>query len=216
MTARSRFLRWAAVIGVPLSQLGHVVAYVAHYGSHGILLQEEGVHAYFPEVVRFSAGTIGLLMLAALVVVGLGRLLLGRGLGMTQSGGQRMTELLMVSAAVQLDTYLVQEILEALASHQTLTFGLLLSILGWGLAGQLPVALVAALALSWLSVRLDSATAGLRSLWQLCVTLRVLARAAAIAVQLPMAPTVPHTGNGTALRHVLIRRGPPAGALAPG
>jgi hypothetical protein len=207
MSARTRHLCWAAAAGVPLSQLGHGVAYLAHYGSHGVLLQEEGVHTYFPEIFRFSGGVVALALLAGLMAVGLGRLLLGRGLGLQAVGGERPVELLIACAAVQLDTYLAQEVLEALAGHQALTFDLLLSIMAWGLAGQLPVAAAAAVALSWLSIRLEAAARGLRSLWQHCVTCTTLTPAAAIAVR----PALPESVRPPA--HVaagaLSERGPP-------
>jgi hypothetical protein len=207
MAARTRYLCWAAAAGVPLSQLGHVVAYVAHYGSHGVLLQEEGVHAYFPEVFRFAAGVMGLVLLTALMVLALSRLLVGRSLGRRELNGMHPLELLVATAAVQLDTYVVQEMLEAIAGHQALTFDLLLSVLVWGLAGQLPVAAAAALALSWLSIRLEAAASGLRSLWVACVTYGVVTPVVAPAVR----PALPGSGlrrSQTAPRAPAVR-GPP-------
>jgi hypothetical protein len=195
------------VLGIPLSEVGHTLAYLAHYGREGLFLQSEGVHAYFPGALQLSATVLGLGLLTALLVLGLGRLVLGKGAGLRRAGAQPVLDLLVVAAAVQLQTYLIQEVLEVLAAHRELSFGLLFSIVGWGLAGQLPVAALAALALSWLSIRMEAAAAGLRCLWQDCLRLRPPAPVVVINVR-PVCVSVVNTLARVA-RQALVKRGPP-------
>lgn len=194
-------------MGIPLSELGHTVAYVAQYGRQGLLLESQGVHAYFPQVLQFSASGVGLVLLAALLVMGLGRLAAGRGAGLRRTGGQAVLDLLVVMAAVQLQIYLLQEILEVLATHQPLTFSLLFSILGWGLAGQLPVAIPAALALSWLSIRTEAAVEQLRSLWASCRSVRPPAPVVVVHVHPVYVPGI--VSLASVARQALLKRGPP-------
>ena len=103
-----RHLLAAALLGLPLAEVGHTIAFVARYGAAGLELQTVGVHGYFPTALRLSAAGVGLTLLGAVCLLGLGRLLLGRGLGLTRTGGQPFVSLLLVAAVVQLDVYLVQ------------------------------------------------------------------------------------------------------------
>jgi hypothetical protein len=203
----SRYLLWAAALGIPLSEIGHTLAYLARYGREGLLLQSQGGHAYFPGVLQLSATALGLVLLAGLLVMALGRLVFGKGAGLRRSAAQPVLDLLVVAAAVQLQTYLIQEVVEVLAAHQELSFRLLFSILGWGLAGQLPVALLAALALSWLSIRMEAAVAGLRSLWQDCLRVRPPAPVVAVSVHPVCVPGPARLA--CVARQALIKRGPP-------
>jgi hypothetical protein len=205
--ARSRYLLLSALLGIPLSELGHTLAYLARYGRRGLLFQTEGVHAYFPSVLQLSAGLVGLGLVVSLLLVGLGRLVLGKGVGRRQAGGQSFLDLFIVGAAVQIQIYLIQEVLEVLAAHQVLSFGLLFSIAGWGLAGQLPVAMLAALALSRLSIRMEAAVESLRSLCQGCLHVRPPAPVVAIHVHPIYVAGV--FALACVARQALIKRGPP-------
>lgn len=208
MATRSRHLLWPAALGIPLSEVGHTVAYLAQYGRRGLLLQSEGVHAYFPSVLQFAATALGLMLLGSVLVMGLGRLVLGRGAGLRRVGRQAaVLDLLIVATVVQLQIYLVQEVLEILAAHQVLTFGQLFSILGWGLAGQLPVATLAALALSWLSIRMEAAVESLRSLWQ--ESLRDRPPEPVVAVHVHAVCVLGVFALACAARQALVKRGPP-------
>lgn len=204
--APRRYLFGAAGLAIPLSQVGHSLAYLMRYGPAGFRLETEGVHAYFPAMLRSSGLALGLFLLAALLVIGGGRLLLGRGLGLSLHR-HRIVDLLVVGAVVQLDLYLVQESLEALAAHEVYSFTLLGTIIGWGLVGQLPVAALAALALGWLSARLEVSLQGLRTAWALA--LRPLSPVPAVPVRIlpPVTSAVPlalRVGHGG-----IAKRGPP-------
>ena len=165
-TARTRYLLCAAALAVPLSEGGHILAYLARYGGQGLRIQSEGTHAYLPGLLQLTGGVVGLLLLAVLVVLGLGRIAFSRGAGLARSRTVPLGDLLVTTAIVQFDVYLAQEIAEVLASHQALTFSLLFTITACGLAGQLPVAVLGALALTWISGRLETAVARLRTLWE--------------------------------------------------
>jgi hypothetical protein len=156
-------------LGFPLSQVGHLIAYLARYGRSGLVLEATGVHAYFPELLRSAACLLGIAILATLLLLAGSRLAIGRWLGGQLSAGEPLGPLVLVAAVVQMDLYTAQETVETLVSAQSYTFGTLALILGWGLVGQLPVALAGAVAVRWLSLRLDVLTDELRNLWQECV-----------------------------------------------
>jgi hypothetical protein len=166
-----RHVAAAALLALPLSEVGHTLTFVARYGAPGLELQTVGVHGYFPTALRLSVAGVGVALLAAVCLLGLGRLLLGRGLGLTPTGGQPFLSLLLVAAVVQIDVYVVQETVETLLSGEPYTFATLGSILAWGLAGQVPVAAAGALGLRWLSVRLEAALDGIRGAFQLSIRL---------------------------------------------
>jgi hypothetical protein len=150
---------------------------------------------------------LGAATLAVLLVLSLGRLALGGALGRARHLTVPVKRLLPALLALQLAVYLTQETSEALASGQLVSVPWLISTLAWGVAGQAPVALLAALALSWLSARLDRAITAIRR--------------AAHTVQ-PVAPAPvdqPATGQSPnpapylwllqACHRALIKRGPP-------
>lgn len=202
----------AAALGVPLSEAGHLLAYFARFGEQGVALQTQGVHSYLPGLLQLCGGGVGLLLLGALLVLGLGRLLGGKGGTVERSVSQPARDLLLVMAVVQLDIYIVQEMLETLAAHQVVTFGLIFSIIGWGLAGQLPVAIVAALGLSWLSIRLHVAVERLRSLWIMCLRGRLPSTSLVIGLVPSWTSDVTVWACGAG--RTLVKRGPPPRPLS--
>lgn len=207
---RSR-LAWhglAAAVAVPLAEAGHVLAYTARYGSRGLPMQSTGVHTYFPELLRFSVGAVAMTLLLGLLVVGLGRLLLGRGLGLRQAGGQGIGSLFLVAGAVQLNCYLVQETVETLVAREPYAFSTLLSILSWGMLGQLPLAALLACALGWLSVRLEAVAARIWRGVERSAT--SIPGPAPLVVSMPRRPQ-PHAAHVLSMvaRQALLKRGPP-------
>lgn len=114
--------------------------------------------------------------------------------------------LLIAATVVQMQVYVIQETAEALAGGLHLDAAWLLSMLGWGLAGQLPVACLAALCLPWLSIRFDLAMAGLRSLWQPSQT---HLRHVAVVVTSCDQVAGPVAWMAQAAPVVLVKRGPP-------
>jgi hypothetical protein len=146
---RARRLWVVALCAVPLSQLGHAISMELRapgFPAAGLR------HAYLAATLEGSLALLGGGLLAALVAVATARRLAGRPL--RGRGGWPLAWLVLALAAAQLEIYFMQELLEGSSSYDAARYGL---------AGQLPVALVAALALRWLSTRLGPALQTLRA-----------------------------------------------------
>ena len=199
---------WCAVlISSVLAELGHQLGFVERFGTSGLALEGVGVHQYFPILMSVAGAGLGGAILAVLLILSLGRLALGGALGRTPHLTVPVRRLLPILLALQLAVYLTQETFEALASGQLVGMPWLISTLTWSLAAQAPVALLAALALSWLSARLDRAIAAIR-------------RAAQAARGYPAAPVdQPAASHGPKrslqlslardCHRALVKRGPP-------
>ncbi len=148
-----------AAFGVILSQLGHLVVYQLQYGSSAQTVQSTGAHAYFPTLVKTGAGLASAALLASLLVVGASRILAGGPIARPASGPS-FGRLLAVLFTVQMASFGIQETLESLAAHAAVASAPHVLLLG-GL-GQLPVAILGALALKWLLVRFESAVTAIR------------------------------------------------------
>lgn len=189
------------LFGVLLSQLGHLLIYQLQFGPGAHAIQSSGAHSYFPVFAKTSLGLIAGALLASLLVIGAARIA-GGGRGRRSTvGGPSYVSLLGALFTVQLVFFALQETAEAMAAGTALATAPQLLLIGS--VGQLPVAVLAALALKWLLVRFDSAAAELR------VALR--------SVQMPAAPSeaaiVLFTHIDLVLRSVagasLAKRGPP-------
>lgn len=203
--SRTRILAASAALALPLSELGHVAAFAIRCRMCGAALGGTGIHAYLPNLLLMSGSLVAATLLAALLIVGAGRLLLGRRAGLRPSGGVALRDLLLVMAAVQMDTYLLQETVETMASGQAVTLSLTASTLLWGAAGQLPLALLGALAIRWLSMRLRATFASLRDSWRsLAVRPPTPAAAPIVAAPEPIGFAL-----AQAARAALVKRGPP-------
>jgi hypothetical protein len=134
------------LLAVPFAELGHLVAY-------GVRIPSAGPHLYFPTLLQLAGGALGAALLASLAVLALARLLAG---ATARSRPWSFPLLFAGLLAVQFLVFLVQEALEA-RSLPTL------STVSVGLLAQQPIALVAALALRWLSARLGPAAQALAS-----------------------------------------------------
>jgi hypothetical protein len=145
----SRQLKRVLLLGalaVPFAELGHLVAYGARVPSGG-------PHIYFPTVLQLAGGALGAALLASLAVLALARLLTG----VTARSRPWSFPLLFAGLlAAQLVVFLVQEALEARSLPR-------LSTVSLGLLAQQPIALLAAVALRWLSARLGPAAQALSS-----------------------------------------------------
>jgi hypothetical protein len=158
----TRSLKMGAALvgfGALLSQLGHLVVYQLQYGSAAPSLQSTGAHAYFPTLVKTSFGLVAAAVLASLLVIGAARLAAG-GRVRAVAGAPSYVSLLGALFTIQLVIFGLQETVEALAAGATVATAPHLLLMGS--AGQLPVALLAALALKWLLVRFESAITELR------------------------------------------------------
>ncbi|HKC18662.1 MAG TPA: hypothetical protein VKE27_03430 [Candidatus Dormibacteraeota bacterium] len=150
--SRRRLTAFGLALGFIGSQAGHLVAYQIRYGAAAERIQVVGAHAYFPAIVKFGLGLLAAFVLLGLVAVGLARLLAGRRLeGASAPSLLRMTAMLF---CFQLTCFVVQESAEMASGAPALSAPVLLL---WGTMGQLPVAVLAALVLRWLAVRVAPA-----------------------------------------------------------
>lgn len=158
---RRRYDILAACMAVPLSQLGHLLVYLVRYGLAGSFHESHGAHAYFPSIAKASAGLVGLLVLLAVALVALARLAGARRVtGHRRASAAALPELVAVLLPLQLAIFIAQETIELLAAGRLTGVGDVPLL--WGLAGQLPVALLAALFLRWASIAVERAIDRLR------------------------------------------------------
>lgn len=155
--------RIVAVVGLGAvgSQAGHLLVYQLQYGSAALAVQSRGVHAYFPVLAKTSLGLTGGILLGALLLIGVARLLTVRP-GAKVASGPSYINLLAALFTVQLTCFVIQESVESLVASAAVASVPNLILLGS--LGQLPIAAVAALALKWLSVRVESALISLRQI----------------------------------------------------
>jgi hypothetical protein len=151
---------WPAVLGLAVlgSQAGHLLAYQLRFGSAAQQVQSSGAHAYFPLLVKTSLGVVAVALLAGLFVIGLARVLAGRQA--TQTGRPSYLSLLAVMFTVQLACFVGQEVGEALLAGSAVDSAPHLIL--WGTLGQLPVAVLGAIAIGWIARRYESAVNDLR------------------------------------------------------
>lgn len=207
-----RFAGCAALLSVVLAEFGHQLSFLERFGGRGFRLEAAGVHSYFPTLMTVAGALVGAGALGALLVLSLGRLAMGGALGRTRRPGIPMWRLLIVMLALQLAVYLVQESCEALAAGRLLTAPWLFGALAWGAAGQAPIAVLAALALSWLSVRLDRAIAAIRGV---IASLRSLSPAPVDRFGAALVPSrAPYLSLASICGTALVKRGPPGELLA--
>ncbi len=169
---RRRVALAAVALALIASQAGHLLAYQLRFGAAAQSIQTTGAHAYFPLVAKTALGAAAAALLGGLLLVGLARAVTGRRV--RSDSEPSYVSLLAVLFSLQLATFAAQEITEALVAGTSI--GSAADLLLWGTLGQLPVAVIAAGALRWLSARIDSAVGLLRD---------------AVRVGLPMQPTPP-------------------------
>jgi hypothetical protein len=138
-------------------QLGHLVASELRRGPRALGAAGTGAHAYVPTLATVVFGVAGGLALAALLILAAARAGSAWAGGRPPPGPRRSSVLDLAAAlfVLQLAIFLGQETIEAAATGSPLRDAG--DLLLWGCLGQLPVALVAALALSWLFARLEEA-----------------------------------------------------------
>lgn len=146
-------------LGLLGSQAGHLLAYQVRFGAAAQQLQSAGAHAYFPGVARTALGLLAAIVLAGLLVVGLARAIGGHRL-VRAGSAPSLLRLVAALFTIQLAVFVAQETAEAAASG--VQGGSIPVLLLWGSLGQLPVALVGAVALRWLLMRFDAAVQEIR------------------------------------------------------
>lgn len=190
-----------AGVGILGSQAGHLLTFQLVFGSVAQHLQSSGSHAYFPILAKTALGAIAAALLVGMFVIGLARVVSGRS--RVAAGSQKsFVELVAILFTIQLACFIAQEVAEALIAGTSASAPYLLV---GGTLGQLPVAAVAAIGLSWLWTRFESAVEDLRAVLPAVRTPRI---PALVTVQARPAP------NG-ALHLIqlaggpLSKRGPP-------
>jgi hypothetical protein len=145
-----------AIVVLAASQVGHLLTTELRQGPRALSLAGTGVHSYLPALLTVALGAGGAAVLAALMVVAAARAVRTGARGAIVRPVHR--SLLDVTAALfaaQLATYLVQETVEAAAGGVGLPSPG--DLLLWGCAGQLAVAVPAALVLRWLTASVEAA-----------------------------------------------------------
>jgi hypothetical protein len=145
--------------GVLLSQLGHLLVFQLLFGSSAQTVQSTGAHAYFPALAKTSAGLAAAAFLAILLVIGASNIL-ARGPIVKPASSPSFVRLLALLFTVQMASFGIQETLESLAANMAVASAPQILLLG--AVGQLPVAILGALALKWLLVRFESAVTAIR------------------------------------------------------
>jgi hypothetical protein len=193
----------ALALGLLGAQAGHLLAYQLRFGAAAQQIQSTGAHAYFPVVAKTALGAISAGLIGALLLVGLARLLSGRRVRSLSEPS--FISLLAVLFSLQLATFALQEMAEALVAGTS--FGSAADLLLWGTLGQLPVAIIAASALRWLSTRVESAVVLIRDVVR--AVLSIASAPAPVAVRVYAAPDLALLVSRVA-GSPMAKRGPPS------
>jgi len=145
--------------GAVLSQLGHLLVYQLQFGTTAQLVQSTRAHSYFPTLVKTSLGLGAAAVLGSLLLVCAARFITGAR-DRAIAGGPSYMRLLGALFTIQLVLFMLQETAESMAAGAAVATAPHLLLIGS--VGQLPVALLGALALKWLLVRFESAVAEIR------------------------------------------------------
>jgi hypothetical protein len=147
------------VLSLAASQGGHLLVYQARFGARAAAAQSTGAHAYFPSLAAGLAGAAGLALIIALLLIGAAGLLAGRRYAV-RVVRPSVIDLLAVMFTLQLAVFVAQETLESVQGGRPLAPATLI----WGVAGQMPMALLAVFALSLVSARFEAAVTALAAL----------------------------------------------------
>jgi hypothetical protein len=186
-------------LGIAGSQAGHMLVYALVYGPAAGQVQSAGAHGYFPALVKTGFGLTAVFALLALAAVGLARVMAGRRV--QAAPAPSLGRLVAMLFCLQLTLFVVQESIEMAAGAPASSPPALLL---WGSLGQLPVAVLAALALRWIAVRVAPAIASL--LQPMSGAIRLTTYCVAVPAR-PLA--VEAASPLETLSLTLTRRGPP-------
>ena len=194
-----------AGFGAIASQAGHLLIYQLQYGAAAASVQSQAAHAYFPTLAKTALGVATAGLVAALLIVGAARLASGRPVRPGTSPA--LMPLLSLLFTVQVVVFIAQETIEAVVAGVP-PHGVI-SLLLLGSVGQLPVALVAALAIKWLAARVEQAVFSLNLElsrgWTISPTGVISPVRARPAVQTALAEASPAS---------FVKRGPPRHLLS--
>jgi hypothetical protein len=155
-------------LGLLGSQAGHLLAYQIKFGAAAQQIQSSGAHSYFPLVAKTALGAAAAALIGALLLVGLARILSGRRIRSTTKPSY--VSLFAFLFSIQLAAFAAQEIAEAVIAGSSM--GTAPDLMLWGTLGQLPVAAIGALALRWLSARVETAVGQIRDVVGATITVR--------------------------------------------
>ena len=145
--------------GVVLSQLGHLLVYQLQFGANAPAMQSTGPHTYFPTLVKTSLGLDAAAVLASLLLICVARSVSGARQRVI-AGGPSYLRLLGALFTIQLVFFALQETVESVAAGTAVAAAPHLLLMGS--IGQLPAAILGALALKWLLVRFEAAVTKIR------------------------------------------------------
>jgi hypothetical protein len=133
-------------------QVGHLLVAELRGGSAAVY----GAHAYVPALTTAVLGAAGAAVMAGLLAIAAAHVALAARSGaVSRPRRGPFLDLFAALFALQLALFLVQETVEAAAFGAALPDVAMLLL--WGCLGQLPAALLGALALTWLSGRVEAA-----------------------------------------------------------
>ncbi|MDQ6918689.1 MAG: hypothetical protein M3Z98_04940 [Candidatus Dormibacteraeota bacterium] len=191
----------AILMALPMSQLGHLLAYWLQFGPAAAARQSTGAHAYFPVLLQAGGATLGAALLGLLLLLAVARFMVGLRNDRVPEGGWPVGPLLLTLLGAQLAIFAGQELVEA--SLSALPAAPAGHLLVWGVAGQLPLAILGAFGLSWISARVRRAVRRLRR-----SRMPGLAPRGALLPELPWAPAI-FTSFLPAFAAGFVNRGPP-------
>jgi hypothetical protein len=205
------------ILALATSQVGHLLASELKQGPGALAVDSSGVHRYVPTVTTLALAVAGIVVLAAVLVVAAARYLRawqgapGLPVGRRLRRGRWPAALDAAAAmfALQLALYVGQERIELAVAGQPSPN--VATLLLWGALGQLPLALVAGFALSWLQTRFEVACA------EIAAAPALLPPALGPCLVVARAWTSPARAAlmAQAAGPALVKRGPPP-ALPPG
>jgi hypothetical protein len=155
-------------LGLLGSQAGHLLAYQVRFGAGAQQIQSSGAHAYFPLVAKTALGAAAAALIGALLLVGLARILSGRRI--KSASEPSYVSLLAVMFSIQLAAFVAQEVAEAIIAGNRVASAPDLML--WGTLGQLPIAVIGALAFRWLSARIEVAVGLIRDMLRATIALQ--------------------------------------------
>lgn len=196
---------WLSLVALALlgSQAGHLLAYQLRFGAAAQQVQSSGAHVYFPALAKTGLGVAAALALAGLLMIGLARVISGRSL-IREWSGPSYLRLVAAVFTIQLALFIAQELSESAAAGAPAAP--LLALVFWGTLGQLPVAMIGALALRWLLTRLRSAMTEIRTA---VLAVRIAPTLVLAVVPVARGPEA-HRLRSCAADPSLAKRGPPS------
>jgi hypothetical protein len=145
--------------GALAAQAGHLIVYQLEFGSASFAVQSQGVHAYFPLLVKTGFGIGAATLIGALLLIAVARLVSGSPLRRAVDSPPYFL-LLSSLFTIQITFFVLQETIESVAAGEVPASAVHLILLGS--IGQLPVAALSALALKWLVTRFETALIALQ------------------------------------------------------